>query len=76
MTWQSFGQDGSVYAVAAQKFDKNGAKVGGEFPVNTYTSMNQSQPRIAALGKRGFVIAWNSENEDGDGYGVYGQRFR
>ena len=45
------------------------------FRANTYTSNRQWRPEAAALSDGGFVITWQSQNQDGDGRGVYGQRF-
>ena len=45
------------------------------FPVNTYTSSSQDTPAITSLADGGFVITWQSSNQDGSGYGIYGQRY-
>jgi hypothetical protein len=50
-------------------------KVGTEFLVNTYTYSYQGEPAIAALADGGYLVTWSSETQDGDGYGVYAQRF-
>ena len=47
----------------------------GEIRVNTYTSFDQRRPRIAADSNGGFVILWDSQNQDGSSNGVYAQRF-
>jgi hypothetical protein len=49
--------------------------VGTEFQVNTYVVNAQSSPSIAGLAGGGFVVAWDSNGQDGSGYGVYGQVF-
>jgi hypothetical protein len=47
VTWQSAGQDGSGYGVFGQRvFDY--IPLGGEFRVNSYTSLDQSSPRVVA----------------------------
>ncbi|MEN9362673.1 MAG: hypothetical protein RL095_4208, partial [Verrucomicrobiota bacterium] len=46
-----------------------------EFAVNTYTALEQSSPSISDLKDGGFVIVWQSYNEDGSFLGVYGQRY-
>jgi len=73
--WHSDGQDGSGYGVFGQLFDCNGNKVGSEFQVNTYTNRWQYNPAITALHDSGFVIFWDSNGQDGSGYGVFGQLF-
>ncbi len=49
--------------------------LGVEFQVNSYTTDNQFEPTIAALDDGGFVVTWTSDGQDGDSYGVYGQRY-
>ena len=49
--------------------------VGSEFQINTYTPYNQQLPSVAGLSNGGFVIAWESQNQDGSGQSIFGQRF-
>lgn len=51
-----------------------GTPLGPEFRVNTYTTGGQFAPKIAADPAGNFVVVWQSE-EDGSGYGVFGQRY-
>lgn len=48
---------------------------GPEFRVNTYTDGRQSGPKIAYDGSGRMIIVWTSIGQDGDGAGVYGQRY-
>src|SRR6185295_12761410 len=41
VTWESYGQDGSKYGAFGQRFDGRGARAGGEFRANSYTTGNQ-----------------------------------
>ena len=75
ITWTSDGQDGSGYGVYAQRYDAAGVAVGGEFQVNTYTSGSQYQPSVTAHLGGGFVVAWTSNIQDGNSFGIYAQRF-
>jgi len=68
VTWESEGEDGSGLGIFAQRFASNGAPLGSEFLVNTYTTGSQSRPAIAADVLGCFLIAWNSA--DGSGSGV------
>ena len=54
--------------------------VGLEFQVNTFTTglqrTFQESPQAVAMDADGdFVVTWGSHNQDGDGYGVYAQRY-
>ncbi|MEB3356357.1 MAG: right-handed parallel beta-helix repeat-containing protein [Synechococcales bacterium] len=79
VAWQSRQQDqaeeeGRGYGIFAQRFNASGGRVSGEFQVNTAIDRNQSQPALADLDD-GFVAVWQSLNQDGDEYGIFGQRF-
>ncbi|MGB7257037.1 MAG: hypothetical protein WBD48_03060, partial [Pseudolabrys sp.] len=75
VAWSSAGQDGSGLGVYAQRFDASGAKLGGEFKVNTTTANDQSEPAVASFTDGGFVVVWTSQGQDGSGNGVYGQGY-
>ena len=75
VTWQSDGQDGSEEGIYAQRYGNNGFPIGEEFKVNTFTSKNQGAPSITTLNDGSFVVTWQSQNQDGDEYGIYGQRY-
>jgi large repetitive protein len=75
VTWQSNGQDGSGYSIYAQRYNAAGVAAGAEFRVNTYTNSNQGSPTITALTDGGFVVTWQSNSQDGSGYGIYAQRY-
>jgi len=61
--------------IYAQRFDSTGNADGGEFLVNSTEIGIQKNSEIAALSDGGFVITWQSSDQDGNGDGVYAQRF-
>ncbi|HRJ68044.1 MAG TPA: Ig-like domain-containing protein [Beijerinckiaceae bacterium] len=75
LTWTSDGQDGSGQAVIGRIFDSTGNPVTAEFQLNTTYANAQTETSVAALDGGGFVVAWNSENNDGSLTGVYVQKF-
>ena len=75
VVWQSKNGDGDSKGVIGQRFDENGDKIGGEFTVNSYTAGDQKEPAITSLSDGGFVVTWESKDQDGDGSGIYGQRY-
>ncbi|MBI3450234.1 MAG: hypothetical protein HY049_15135 [Acidobacteria bacterium] len=75
VVWQSYPQDGSGTGVFARRFNSSGASLGGEFQVNTYTTNFQFYPSVAMNASGAFVVVWTSSYQDGDGGGVFGQRF-
>ncbi|KAJ3433975.1 insulin-like growth factor binding proteinn-terminal [Anaeramoeba flamelloides] len=54
-------------------------KVGSEFQVNTYTTNDQENPSVAAIGcqRQKFVVTWQSSNQpsDSSNWGVFAQVF-
>jgi hypothetical protein len=86
ITWNSFGQDGSVYGIYARRYNKNGEPQpcpgtaldctdGGEFRVNSFTESYQESPSIAMDKNGDFIITWFSYGQD-DGGGIYAQRYK
>ena len=79
--WESYGQDGDSDGVFGQRFDAVGNALGTEFAVNTETEYAQVDPAVAGLTDGGFVVAWESEEQDYDvGNGefydsIFAQRF-
>jgi hypothetical protein len=64
-----------LVAAPAVSWAQGGTPLGPEFRVNTYTSSAQNRPAIAADGGGSFSIVWNSNTQDGSGFGIYGQRY-
>ncbi len=68
VTWQSFGPDGSDFAVVAQRFDsggnavsRNGATVGAdEYLVNNVTSAFQGEPAVTQLANGNVIFTWQT----------------
>jgi hypothetical protein len=75
MSCSATPQDGSNFGVYGQRFDSNANKTGSEFQVNTWTTNDQSWPSITSLSNGGFLVVWDSERQDGSGWGVYGRIF-
>ena len=49
--------------------------VGTEFQVNTYIDSYQTTPSVTSLSDGGWVVTWQSSEQDLSGYGIYGQRY-
>ena len=46
-----------------------------QFQVNTFTTGDQKNPKIASDTNGDFVVVWQSNNQDGDDYGIFAQRY-
>jgi phosphoheptose isomerase len=76
VVWTSYGLDGSSNGIFARRFDAAGTPVGAsEFRVNSYTTGAQDGPDLAATPTGGFVVAWQSNGQDGSGSGIFAQRY-
>jgi hypothetical protein len=75
VVWTSEHQDAQSSSIVARRYDNTGAPLGAEFRVNTHEANFQQEPDVA-LDPAGRAIAvWQSNQQDGSGMGVYGQRF-
>ncbi len=75
VVWESAQQDGSQYGIFARALDATGSPEGDEFQVNTYTTGKQRLPAVTSQLDGRFVVAWNSNGQDGSGYGVFAREF-
>jgi hypothetical protein len=73
VVWTAYQSDW-VPGVFGRVFDVNGVALGAEFRINSHTTRRKRGPSVA-MGPDGFVVVWQSNNQDGDGEGVFGQRF-
>jgi hypothetical protein len=75
VAWVSYDQDGDDTGVYAQRYDAAGVPAGDEFRVNTWTAGRQFFPSVAMNADGDFVVTWQSYGQDGDGPGVFAQRY-
>ncbi len=62
--------------IVGLRYDSSGSPIGPVFQVNTYTTGSQKLPSVSMDAAGDFVVAWTSSSgQDGDGYGVFAQRF-
>ncbi len=63
VTWMSYDDFyETTWNIKAQVFSADGAKIGNEFLVNTYTASYQFEPHISGLANGGFVITWDDHS--------------
>lgn len=62
--------------IFAQRYASEGTPVGSEFQVNTHTEGQLQFPSVCCDVSGNFAVTWQQEDDqDGDGGGVFGQRF-
>jgi hypothetical protein len=75
VVWESIDQIAAETNVLARFYDAAGAPRGAQFGVNSYTTENQGRPSVAMNEAGNIVVAWQSAFQDGDGLGIFGQRY-
>jgi hypothetical protein len=74
VVWNASTPDG--FRVFGQRYNYNGTKRGPEFNAATSKTGSHISPSVAMNPATGeFVIVWEVRDADGNGLGVYGQRF-
>jgi len=73
VSWDSSNGDIGAFF---QRYDADGLAVGSQQSASSWTTGTQAfEPSIATLADGSFLIAWTSSVLDGDGYGIFSQRF-
>ncbi len=75
VAWASLGQDSSGWGIYARRYGADGVAQSLEIPVNLTKAGDQESPSVAMDAAGGFVVAWQSEGQDGSGMGIYARRF-
>jgi titin len=73
--WQSNPGDGLGSGIYAQRYQATGAQEGSEFRVSGATAGGRATPDVAVSSNGSATVLWHSLNQDGSGWGVYGQRY-
>ncbi|HTU10368.1 MAG TPA: tandem-95 repeat protein, partial [Allosphingosinicella sp.] len=73
IAWSS--ADGSDTGIFVRRYSSTGVALGGEAPVNTTVAGKQSDAQVTALADGGYLVTWTSDGQDGDGAGIYAQRY-
>ena len=61
--------------VKARFLNSQGQYITGVLTVNRYTRGNQTRPSVSVNANGDVYVVWESDGQDGDGQGVYAQRF-
>ena len=74
VAWTSDYQDGEAGAIFARTFAPDGSAVSAEVQINAFTSGDQSAPAVTVDSSGDAWIVWTSQDQDGDGDGIFGRR--
>ena len=75
VVWQNQSQNSDGIDIHQQVFDAGGAARGPQTCVNTHMPKNQTFPQALALPDGGWVVVWQSYDQDGSRSGIYQQVF-
>jgi len=67
--------EGQGFDVFAQRYDAEGNSTGDSFMVNSFKPGDQINSDVIGLNDGGFVVTWQSRDQDGDLDGIYAQRY-
>jgi hypothetical protein len=75
VVWEAGGEPGSGIEVWGRLFHPDGTPFGPKRVLNSYHLNDQHDPTVAAGADGTFVVVWQSDEQDGDFQGVFGQVF-
>jgi hypothetical protein len=77
VAWDGHPSSVSASDIYAQAYDPNGNNPIPDLPlkVNTFDTGKQEKPSASLSDSGSFVIAWQSENSDGNDYGICGREY-
>jgi hypothetical protein len=74
IVWESqIDPDITERDIFGQRFNSFGEPIGGEFQINMYIEGDQRYPSVAISDDGRFITVWQSDDQDGSGYGIFGQ---
>lgn len=74
VAWESYQSDGTGFDVFAQRYAADGSPLTATpFKVNSLDVGEQSAPALAVDGAGNVLVVWQSKDQDGNGYGIFGQ---
>jgi hypothetical protein len=65
------GDPEAATEIAGRYFDSDGVPVGEQFQLNANTPDRQRYPDVAITGVGSFLAVWESDGQDGSGYGIF-----
>jgi len=74
VVWESYSTS-TNWDVYGQRLSAAGARLGGEFRINTYTGNIQKAAHVAVDADGDFIVTWSSYEQDGNLWGVYARQY-
>ncbi|MEN6306837.1 MAG: hypothetical protein ABFD91_03700, partial [Anaerohalosphaeraceae bacterium] len=74
VAWDGHAQDAAQADIYARLYDPNAIARTAPFRVNTFMTGRQERPSISLSDSGNAVVVWQSENSDGNDYGICGRK--
>jgi hypothetical protein len=71
IVWEHDTGDPNATEIAGRYFDGTGVPLADQFQLNTYILDEQRYPDVAMAGDGSYLAAWESNGQDGSGYGIF-----
>ena len=86
VTWTDFREGRGKVAVFGKRYSPKGKELpppsglrqadrGNEFQLNSHTDGRQAHPKVAMDREGNFLAVWQSQEQDGDGGGIFAKRY-
>lgn len=75
VVWQGSGPGSTGTDIWGQRYNPLGAPTGSEFRINSTLAGCQLLPAVSSAADGSFVVVWQSEGQDGNGWGIFARRF-
>lgn len=75
IAWDAHSSDAAQTDIYVCLYDPNAMAQSPPLLVNTFQSGRQENPSVSLADSGNFVIVWQSENSDGDDFGICGRTF-
>jgi len=75
VVWNGWNEDSSGWGVRARLFTLEGVALGESLLVNQYEPGDQVEPDLGSDQRGRFVVAWQSDGQDGYAGGIYARLF-
>ncbi|MDH4152735.1 MAG: tandem-95 repeat protein, partial [Nitrospira sp.] len=75
VAWEGYNATTATNEIYFQRYNASGAAQGSETQVNTTTAQEQLNASVSMNGQGEFVVAWDSNGQDGSGLGIVARRY-
>ena len=76
LSWiETVDLDGTAYLIYLEQYSNDGTLLGSRKEVGSFTYQSKDELVLTSLSDGGYVVAWQSNDQDGSGWGIFSQQF-